>query len=77
LFVEVIGQCRGKKKSGLMLLSEGAMWTLWKSRNNAFFNNKILVSLATVIHKTLMMLKTWRPLLKPEAKKKKKNKADG
>jgi hypothetical protein len=27
---------------------------------------QILVSLATVIHKTIMMLKTWRPLLKPK-----------
>jgi hypothetical protein len=42
-------------------------WSLWKTRNDAVLNNKIIATiLVVVIHKILMLLRTWRPVLKPK-----------
>jgi len=39
-----------------------------ESRNDVVFNDKIMASPSVVIHKTIMLLKTWKPLLKPKSK---------
>jgi hypothetical protein len=48
------------------------MLTIWKTRNNAVFNKKVITSPTTLIFKTLTLVKSWRPPLKPKLK----NKAD-
>ncbi|XP_066378370.1 uncharacterized protein [Miscanthus floridulus] len=45
----------------------GALWTLWKTRNGVIFNGKVLASLKTIIHKTILLVKSWKPLLKPKS----------
>ncbi|CAD6338634.1 unnamed protein product [Miscanthus lutarioriparius] len=47
--------------------SGGALWTLWKTRNGVIFNGKVLASLKTIIHKTILLVKSWKPLLKPKS----------
>jgi hypothetical protein len=37
---------------------------IWKTQNDMAFNKKVLSSPMVIIYKTLMLIKTWRPLLK-------------
>ena len=43
------------------------MWILWKTTNDVIFNDKVLASLKTIIHKTVLLGKSWKPLLMPKA----------
>ena len=55
-----------KKRHVTLFLCAEAMWTVWKTRNDAVFNNKVQTSPAAIIYKMLMLVKTWCPLLKPK-----------
>ena len=44
------------------------MWSIWKSKNEMVFNKKVLSSPVALVYKTLMLTKTWRPILKPKLK---------
>jgi len=68
LFLEIVEKSRGKKQMLIIFLSAGALWSLWKSRNNLVFNEKVMASPVVLIHKMLMLIKSWRPLLKTKMK---------
>ncbi|CAN6320897.1 unnamed protein product [Urochloa humidicola] len=42
----------------------GVLWTLWKSRNELVFQDKVTPAPEVVIHRIVVQLKYWRPLLK-------------
>ena len=52
LFVFVLEHVREGLRGILHFMCVGAMWTLWKTRNDVVFNNKVLASPMVVIHKT-------------------------
>ena len=55
----VLSKTMAKKAESL----KGALWTIWKTRNDVVFN-KVMSSPKAIIRKTLMLIKTWRPLVK-------------
>jgi hypothetical protein len=68
LFREIVERCRGKKQGVTLFICAGALWSIWKARNDVVFNKRMLSTPEALIHKTIMMLKTWSPLLKPKKK---------
>lgn len=52
----------------MMYICAGAMWSTWKSRNDAVFNKKVMATPKVIIHKMIALMKTWSPLLKPKMK---------
>ena len=51
-----------------MFLCAGALRTIWKAHNDVVFNKKTMTSPVAIIYKTLMVVKSWRSLLKPNLK---------
>ena len=49
-----------------MFVCAGAMWTLWKARNDVVFNKKTVATPVVLVYKTFSLVKTWIPLLKPK-----------
>ena len=68
LFLEVVENCWGKKKKITLFLCACALWSIWKSRDKVVFNKKVLSSPVVLVYKTLMLSKSWHPLLKPKLK---------
>jgi len=68
LFLEILTKLRGKKQQVTLFLCAGALWTIWKARNDVVFNKKTMTSPVAIIYKTLMVVKSWHPLLKPNLK---------
>jgi hypothetical protein len=67
-FREIVDRHRGIKQEVLMFVCAGAMWTLWKARNDVVFNKKTVATPAVLVYKTFSLVKTWIPLLKPKLK---------
>jgi hypothetical protein len=62
LFVEVIDILHGKLRSLTLFICAGALWTLWKTRNyDVVFDGKVLASPMAIIHKTILLVKSWKP----------------
>ena len=68
LFIEIVEKQRAKKQEITLFLCAGALWSVWKSPNDVVFNKKVITSPMVLVYKTLMLSKTWRPLLKPNVK---------
>jgi hypothetical protein len=66
MFRDVIRRHRGDQMKLMLFICAGAMWTIWKTRNDLVFNKKTLPAPATIIYKLVTLLKTWSPLLKPK-----------
>jgi hypothetical protein len=59
-----VDNCKGAKRKMTLFICAGALWTIWKTRNDMAINKKVLTSPKVIIFKTLMLIKSWRPLLK-------------
>lgn len=57
----------GESRNILLFVCAWALWTLWKTRNDVVFNNEVLASLVAVVNKTIILLKSWKLLLKLRA----------
>ena len=68
LFLEILEHCQGKKQMVTLFICAGALWSIWKSGNEMVFNKKVLSSPVVLVYKTLMLTKTWQPILKPKLK---------
>jgi len=55
---------KGRVRHLYLFLCAGALWTLWKTRNDLVFNAKIVPAPVVVIHKTIALLTQWKILLK-------------
>jgi hypothetical protein len=62
--LEFVDNCKGAKRKMTLFICAGALWTIWKTRNDMAINKKVLTSPKVIIFKTLMLIKSWRPLLK-------------
>ena len=51
-----------------MFVCAVAMWTLWKARNDVVFNKKMMSMPTVLVYKSISLVKTWIPLLKPKFK---------
>ena len=67
-FFRVLTKLREEKQQVTLFLCAGALWSIWKARNDVVFNKKTMTSPVAIIYKTLMVVKSWRPLLKPKLK---------
>ncbi|CAL4956394.1 unnamed protein product [Urochloa decumbens] len=52
---------------------EGIMWTLWKTRNDLVFNDKIVSSPMAVAYKLVAYLSNWKLMLEDEDRQKMTN----
>jgi hypothetical protein len=57
-----------KKRKVTLVICAGALWTIWKTRNDVAINKKVLSSHVVIIYKTITLIKTWHPLLKMKLK---------
>ena len=55
---------KGRVRHLYLFLCAGALWMLWKTRNDLVFNAKIVPAPVVVIHKTIALLTQWKILLK-------------
>ena len=65
---EVVDRYRVVKQEVLMFVCAGAMWMLWKARNNVVFNKKTVSAPTILVYKSISLVKTWISLLKPKLK---------
>lgn len=65
---EILERASGIKQKVTMFICARAMWSIWKARNDVVFNKKALNSPVALVYKTMMMVKSWHPLLKTKMK---------
>jgi len=64
--LEFVDNRRRKIQKVLLFICAGAMWTIWKTCNDLVFNKKVISTPMVVVYKTVMLIKTWRPLMMPK-----------
>jgi hypothetical protein len=64
--LEFVDNRRGKIQKVLLFICAGALWTVCKAHNDLVFNKKVMTSPMVLVYKTLRLIKTWRPLVKPK-----------
>ena len=50
-------------QSVLLFIFAGALWAIWKMRNDLVFEDKVIASPMVIIHKTVALLTHWKQLL--------------
>ena len=63
LISDVLCDSKGRRRSNLLFVFAGAMWSLWKTRNDLVFNDKVIQTPEVVIRKTMSFLMLWKKLL--------------
>ena len=62
--LEFADDCKGVKSKVTLIICSGTLWIIWKTRNDMAINKKVLTSPKVIIYKTLMLIKSWRLMLK-------------
>ena len=53
----VLVKKKGLDRTNLLFVCAGAMWTLWKTRNDLVFNDKLISSPMVLMYKLVALLK--------------------
>lgn len=56
------------KKPTIQVTNKGALWSIWKAHNDVVFEKKVLTLPASLVFKSLVLVKSWQPLLKLKTK---------
>ncbi|RLM54773.1 hypothetical protein C2845_PM10G18540 [Panicum miliaceum] len=66
MYQDLLSALPAKKRKMFFAIFAGAMWTLWKIRNDFVFNDKLLAAPEAAVYKLLANLKNWKILTREE-----------
>lgn len=64
IFERLLKDKAARSRRLLLFICAGAMWAIWKTRNDMVFNDKLVASPTVVVHKMMGQLKYWKPMQK-------------
>lgn len=59
---------KGKFRPIYLFIFAGAMWALWKTRNDLVFEDKVIASPVMIVHRMMVLLTYWKMLLDEKKK---------